>query len=290
MTLLDLVLILSLPAQAAETTPLGRRVSLGIEGATLFVPEGYKPTSGVVDVVLHLHGATSVVEPALVNARWPAVLIVFNRKGLSRVYAEPFSDRTLFPRLLDSARSVLKDMRLTNDPQVGRVVVSSFSAGFGGVRELLKVPEHFARIDGLVMADSIYCGYTGDPKLRRVDPALMDGFRRFAVEAAAGKKSFWLSHSAQVPGGYASTTETADFLIHAVGGTPQVVNLPWADGWTQNRAFSKGRFVVAGFAGAEGADHMKHLRLIGKLWERYLGSTVDSPRLSPPAANRQGGG
>jgi len=207
---IGLVLISSDPA---GSSPPGHRVDLGIEGASLFVPEGYRPASGgVVDVVLHLHGATSVVEPALVDARWPAVLVTFNRKGLSRVYAEPFSEPALFPRLLDAARSALKDHHIVDDPRIGRVVVSSFSAGFGGVRALLRVPEHFARIDGLIMADSIYCGYTGDPKDRRVDPALMDGFHRFAVEAAAGRKTFLLTHSALVPDGYASTAEAADFL------------------------------------------------------------------------------
>ena len=106
----------------------------------------------------------------------------------------------------------------TPDRPRGRQLIS---AGFGGVRALLKVPEHFARIDGLIMADSIYCGYTGDPKEHRVNPALMEGFRRFAVEAAAGRKAFLLSHSALVPDGYASTGEVADFLIDAVGGDPR---------------------------------------------------------------------
>src|SRR5947209_6261433 len=44
---------------AIETTPIGRRVALG-EGATLFVPEGFRAREGgVVDVVLHLHGVAS---------------------------------------------------------------------------------------------------------------------------------------------------------------------------------------------------------------------------------------
>src|SRR5579883_2295147 len=180
-------LILALPGPGVESTPPGHRVGLGVDGASLFVPDGYRPgAGGAVDVLLHLHGAASVVEPALVDARWPAVLIVFNRKGLSRVYAEPFSDPGLFPRLLEAARTALKDLHVCGEPRIGRVVVSSFSAGFGGVRALLRVPEHFARIDGLIMADSIYCGFTGAPKDRRVDPALMEGFRRFALEAAAG--------------------------------------------------------------------------------------------------------
>ena len=105
---------------------------------------------------------------------------------------------------------------------------------------MLKVPEHFARIDGLIMADSIYCGYTGDPKDHRVDPALMEGFRRFVVEAAAGRKSFLLTHSALVPPGYASTAETADFLIDAVGGKAEPANVAWTDAWTQTRCVLEG--------------------------------------------------
>jgi hypothetical protein len=260
-----------LPCQAPERVTPGRRFGLGVEGATLFIPEGYRPRAGgVVDVVLHLHGAPSVLEPALVDARWPAVLITFNRKGLSRVYAEPFSDATLFTRLLDAARSALQEHEVAEAPKIGRVVISSFSAGFGGVRALLKVPEHFARIDGLIMADSIYCGYTGDAKDHKVDPALMDGFRRFTIEAAAGRKTLLVTHSALIPEGYASTAETADFLIDAVGGKADPVNEDWAKNWTQTRAFAKGRFVVLGFAGTEGADHMSHLRQIRQLWKRYL--------------------
>jgi hypothetical protein len=263
----------SAAADDVEATPLGRRVPL-VEGATLFVPEGYRPAAGgVVDVVFHLHGAPSVVEPALTAAGWTAVLVEFNRQGLSNVYTRPFSDRALFPRLLDAALAGVKRLGLADEPRAGRVVVSSFSAGFGGVRELLKVPGHFARIDGLILADSLYCGYQGDAAgaggEKRPDPALMDGFRRYAREAAAGRKAMLVTHSAQVPGGYASTTETADDLIREVGGTSEPASVAWADGWTQTRRVRKGRLLVLGFSGAEGADHMQHLRQIGKVWRRF---------------------
>jgi hypothetical protein len=253
----------------AQAAPAGQRIELDA-GATVFVPDGYKPADGgVVDVVLHLHGAASEVEPAFVDAGFPGVLVAFNRKGLSSVYAGPFSDPALFPKLLDATLSALKTRGLADAPRLGRVVVSSFSAGFGGVRAILKVPEHFARVDGLVMADSLYCGYAGDPALRRVDPALMDGFRRFAAEAAEGRKTLLLTHSAQVPDGYASTTETADFLIASVGGSLSKADRDWGDGWTQTRSFSKGRFLVLGFSGTEGDDHMRHLRRIAAVWKRF---------------------
>jgi hypothetical protein len=77
--------------------------------------------------------------------------------------------------------------------------------------------------------------YAGDPAAHRVDTELMAGFVRFAREAAAGRKAMLLTHSAQVPEGYASTTETADFLIAAVGGAPDPAPLDRDDSWRQSR-------------------------------------------------------
>lgn len=260
------VLALVLIAESPRAAPDGQRTEL--RDAVLFIPRDYRPQNDVVDVVLHLHGAASVIEPALVEAKWNAVLIEFNRKGLSRVYAEPFSDKALFPRLLDGALEQIKQKKLSKNPRIGKVILSSFSAGFGGVRELLKVPEHFARIDAIVMADSLYCGYTGDPAKKQVDPKLMEGFERFARESAAGRKRLLLTHSAQVPEGYASTTETADFLIGRLDGTPRATRVAWDPDWNQTREFSSGGMLVLGFEGTDAAAHMKHLRNIGRLWKR----------------------
>lgn len=269
-----LAVVLALAAQAPVAVPEGRRIDLPDE-ARLFVPAGYRPEAGDrFPVLLHLHGAPATVEAALAACGAPAVLVEFNRKGLSSVYTKPFSDPALFPRLLENTRQALKDAGLAESPVLGRVIVSSFSAGFGGVRELLKVPEAFDRIDGLILADSIYAGYTGD---RTVDPALMEGFARFARRAAEGTKTFVLSHSAQVPGTYASTTETADFLIAAVGGQPEPTDLDRGDGWRQTRRFQRGGFLVLGFAGAEGDDHLRHLRKIERLWSEFFSLGRNDP-------------
>ena len=268
-----LPLLLLLAIVAPPGPPSGRRVELEGLGATLFVPEGYKAKEkGDVDILLHLHGSTSVIESAIKESGLNSVLIAFNRKGLSKVYAEPFADPALFNKLLDSAISVLKTQKIVENPKPGRVILSAFSAGFGGVRAMLKVPETFARIDGLIMADSIYCGYAGDPANHIVDPALMEGFRAFAVEAAEGRKTFLLTHSAQIPEGYASTTETADFLIQALGPGKVGKLQDWGGSLKQTRAYTKGRFNVLGFSGKEAADHMNHLRGIGLFWKRLGGN------------------
>lgn len=263
-SLLHAFLVTMALTTAGEAGPPGQHVDL--DGATLFIPQGYEPRGERVNIVLHLHGSPAVVEAALVEAGWPAVLIEFNRRGLSSVYSQPFSDPALFPSLIDRTLAAVKKQGLAAQPRIGRVVVSSFSAGFGGVRELLKVPAHFARIDAIALADSLYAGYTGAPKERTIDPSLMEGFRRFALEAAQGRKTLLLTHSAQVPEGYASTTETADLLIRAVGARAEPARVDWGDGFLQVRCCTQGRFVVLGFAGAEGADHLRHLRRLGRIW------------------------
>ena len=117
-----------------------RRIDLG--EAVMVLPAGYRPQGGRTDVILHMHGAGSVVEKALVESGWQGPLLLFNRKGLSSVYSEPFRDPALFPRLLEKAQKAIATAWPNEDPKIGRVFVSSFSAGFGGIRELLAVPEH----------------------------------------------------------------------------------------------------------------------------------------------------
>jgi pimeloyl-ACP methyl ester carboxylesterase len=269
-----MVIGLALLVFASSLAPASEvhRVDLG--DAVLELPDGYRPDAGRIDIMLHLHGAVNVVERACADSGWPGALLVFNRKGLSSVYAEPFRDRALLPRLLEKSRAAIADTLPGMDLREGRLFVSSFSAGFGGVRELLADPEHFARIDGLILADSLYAGYTGNPADRRIDPAKMTGFRKFAAEAAAGRKIMIVTHSAQVPTGYASTTETADDLIARLDGQAQRVDQDWGDGWRLKRRFAKGRLLVLGFAGDGPDDHMRHLRRLGAIWRTAWDQTT----------------
>ena len=273
---------LILAAALLAQTP-GTRVDLGDE-ATMFVPEGFKPPGGVVDVLVHLHGAPATIEAAFLEAKWPGVLVEFNRKGLSSVYTKPFADRALFPRLLENAIKALNDRNLVDWAKLGRVAVSSFSAGFGGVREILKVPENVDRIDALIMADSIYAGYEGDPASKKVDPALMAGFREFARRAASGSKTFVVTHSAQIPPGYASTTETADDLIRSVRGEATAGRVDRGGGWVQTREFRKGGLHVVGYEGGGGRG--PHAAPPADLRDLGVGEGAMTMRWKPPSPRK----
>ena len=258
-------------AQEAER-PTGARLSL--THGELFVPEGYAPGEEGVHLVLHLHGAAWAVERNLTHSGERAVLVTVVLNGLSRVYADLFAKPETFPAILDEVRAGLAALGV-GDPRIGRVTVTSFSAGFGGVREILKSEEAYGRIDALVMADSIHAGFVGDPQDRRVNPEHMREFVRFAKDAAEGRKVMVISHSAIVPPTYASTTETADYLIRQVGGERTPVNEEWADGLTCTSRHEQGNLRIYGFSGDTGPDHMKHLhelwRLMVKVGEEQTG-------------------
>jgi hypothetical protein len=253
--------------QPADPPPAGQRAPL--TDGQLFIPADYKPDPTGVEVILHLHGGTAA-EKSLVRSGRSAVVVSVAIPGLSSVYAKRFQDPKVFARVLAESTAKLKDLGVAPEPRVRRVVVSSFSAGYGGVREMLKDAATYDRIEALVMADTIYAGYADNgTSKRRVEPAHMAGFVKFARDAAAGKKAFLLSHCDLKPQGYASTAETADYLIAALGGKREPARDPWpAEGLTLKSRYRAGKFEVYAFAGDQGLDHMRHLHGLWALYKR----------------------
>jgi hypothetical protein len=245
--------------------PPGRRVELTV--GRLFVPEGYRPEPAGIHLVLHLHGASWAAEQALVQSGWNAVVVSVVLNGLSAVYTEQFRDPAVFRAILSEVQDRAPDIGLAEGTRIRRVTVTSFSAGFGGVRELLRWDDIYQRIDTLVMADSIHAGFVGDPARRQVGPVAMEGFLRFARDAAAGKKTMVISQSAIRPDTYASTTETADYLLAQLGGQREALSEEWAPGLTCTSRFEQAGLHLYGFTGTTGPDHMKHLHYLALLMQ-----------------------
>jgi len=254
------------PKPALLEAPPGQRFQL--TDGQLFIPEGFKPAGGAADLTIHLHGTALRAELNLARTKQPGVSVTVTLPGLSGVYTEKFRDPAVFRRILEETRSKVADAAGAPELGVAPVTITSFSAGFGGVRELLKNPEAFARIDTLVMADSIYAGFTGDRARREVDPANMEGFVRFAREAVEGRKRMLVSHTELLTPNYASTAETADYLIKQLGGAREKVSEAWPGELQLQSRFVKGKLKIYGFAGDAGPDHMKHLFNVWQFLER----------------------
>jgi hypothetical protein len=233
--------------------------------ALLHVPAHFAlGNDSIVDLVVHFHGGADVVKAAADASGLRAALVTVQRNGLSSVYEKPFKeDPALFQRLLDEALAALKDRgQVPKEATLGRVALTSFSAGYGAIRAILSNPAYESRINAVVLADSLYCGYENG---RQLSDANMAPFRRFAEAAGRGEKLLVVSHSAQVPDGYAGTTETADDLLRTVG----VERTPAAGDWPDDfgpfrpvtQAHRRGLHVL-GYPGQAGEDHLAHLRNI----------------------------
>lgn len=259
------LLLVALPAAADNPPPegpAGERIKL--TDGQLFIPEGFKPDGDSVPLTLHLHGAYSAAEKNQVLSKQPGVLVTVVLPGLSAVYHERFKDPQTFRRIMDEAEAKLREKLARPHLEIGSITVTSFSAGFGGVRQMLQDAPTFERISTLVLADSLYAGFTGDPAKREVDPTNMEAFLHFAREAVAGNKRFVLTHTQLFTPTYASTVDTADYLLKALGGERAPVARDWGGGLNELGEWSKGNFQLYSFKGDSGSEHMLHLH---NLWQ-----------------------
>ena len=95
-----------------------------------------------------------------------------------------------------------------------------------------------------------------------MDGAGLEPFLSYARLAAAGKKRMLVAHSEVFPGTYASTTETAGYLLEQLQIQRKPV-LRWgALGMQQVSNARKERFQLRGFAGNSAPDHVDHFHAL----------------------------
>ena len=244
---------------AAVGTRIDLTASFGLNGgggqfAQMFVPDYYRPPadSGVL-LVFHFHGASSAAEDQVTRARANAVLFNVHIGALSSPYQAWFADQSRFGRIIDTVLWRLDRHGIVRGARLRTLVVTSFSAGYAGVREVLKVPAYFQSIDALNLADGLHCN--SDPPTREVQ---MRDFLAFARDAAARRRIFCLTHSSITTSGYESTTQTANYLLAGLG----TGRTPWTTTDSIGQMYSRadtGRFHLRGYLGETAPDHLKHL-------------------------------
>lgn len=201
-----------------------------------------------VPLVVHFHGAAWL--PLQATERH-AVLALELGAGSGR-YATPFREKGRFADWMAEAERV-------SGRRFSRIYLSSFSAGYGAVREILRGDR--ARIQGVLLADSLHAGYGSEP-------ADLDSLLALAADAVRGSLRFVLTHSEVFPGTYASTTETADRLLDHIRVKRQAV-LRWGPlGMQQLSQAKRGKFEMLGFAGNSAPDHVDHLHAISAWWKK----------------------
>ncbi|HTW47839.1 MAG TPA: hypothetical protein VMD92_07820 [Acidobacteriaceae bacterium] len=235
-----------------EEHPPGERYPLAV--GTLFVPAASEPRAGV-RLLFFFHGGGWIPEVAVARERRMAVVAIQAGAGSSR-YASLFGDPATFPKLISEAET-------KSGHRFTEVILGGWSAGCGAIRQILRDPASAERVARVLCIDGVHAGYANGapgPQESQLDAADLDAWLAFGREAIAGRKRLLITHSEIFPGTFASTTETADYLLRAWGLQPHPV-LAWGPMGTQMLSRVRaGGLLVVGFAGNSAPDHVDQMQ------------------------------
>lgn len=277
---LDRALSLTLTDEPAAFDPaLDSPRRMVTRGRVVYVPGGCRSVAEPYDLMVHFHGAPQVVEPAFERSGIDGVLVTINLGVGSGAYEDAYQARGSYDALLAGVRATVRNLCPGAAAESGRVALSGWSAGYGAIRRIIDRAEDARRVDAVLLADGLHAGFEGSKYARKVDPTAMAPFTLFADEAVAGKKLFAITHSSiQTP--YASTTETASFLLdvqnveRVTGSTPGP-----RPGMTLKLSADRGDFHVRGYSGDDKAAHCDHLHAFGDTLLPYLRERWEKPAL-----------
>ncbi len=264
-----LPLVAARPSAAQLPTATGRQFTLSNAAWKVFIPSTYQYRPGnVADLLVHFHGDPQTYWNNAQYAKLNAIIVTVNYSGLSRAYSTPFSNAsnpTLFQTVVNEALTKVRaETDIPDTLQWDKLGVSSFSAGYGAVREILKSSTYRNDIDALLAADSLYATTAGDGT--PLDSQMVD-YKTYAAAAKAGTKTFLFSHS-QVPTyTYETTGECGDELMQSLGISASAYNVNGLGTLNFYRHAKSGNFELWGATGTDGDSHLEHLRYIGEFLE-----------------------
>ncbi len=240
--------------------------------------EVFVPTSArraeTLRLVVHFHGSAFLPEYAVSQLGGDHVAAVVNLGAGSGIYDRTFSDPVAYDSLLAGIAREASAV-LGRPVRFAQTTLSGFSAGHGAIRAILRDSTDFARVDAVLLLDGLHTSYVPEAtvieKGGTLDESKLEVFVRFGRAAMRGERRLLITHSEIFPGTFASTTETTDWLIRALGLRRTPV-LRWGPrGMQQLSEVRDGRLEILGFAGNSGPDHIDHLHAIPELLRRLAG-------------------
>ncbi len=234
----------------------------------MLVPKGlHLDRSGRFDVVVHFHGH----EPA--RKEWVStvdsvVMVGIDLGNGSGAYLNKFAHPNEFRRLLESVEQGVAKRLGVPQAKVGRVAVTSWSAGYGATLRILSSEYGRRMVDAVFLLDGLHTGYTE----QGIEQAKLQPVVDFARAAAKNEKLLFVSHSSITPPDYVSTTETAQYLVWSAGGRPQAGSQreSYRMGLHEVQRFTKAGLHVRGFAGNGRLDHCAQFAMLSYATRNYL--------------------
>jgi hypothetical protein len=224
---------------------------------------GCRTVNKPYDLLVHFHGAPAVMESAFEHSGIDGALVIYNLGIGSGAYEDPYSIPNSYDHMLETVTAAVREL-CPSAAAPKRVALSGWSAGYGAILHIIDRAKDAARVDSVLLADGMHVGF--EPVgYRKVNASSMAPFTLFADEAIAGRKLFAVTHSSiQTP--YASTTETAEFLLDTEGLSVDRREQPGPrPGMTLTSRADREGFHMRGFSGEDKAAHCDHLFAFGEL-------------------------
>ncbi len=234
-----------------KETPPGRWEKLDL--GTLFIPAKLKNRSSA-KLLFFFHGGDWLPDVAVTRRRDLAVVTIQSGPG-SGSYERLFENAKRFPNLIAEAGH-------KSNMKFSEIELGGWSAGCGAIRKILRDPASYERVHRVLCIDGVHTGYVNGkpgPKESEIETAPLQIWLKFGRAAMAGEKCLIITHSEIFPGTFASTTETADYLLREWGLKPHPV-LKWGPMKTQILSEVKmDKLLVIGFAGNSAPDHVDEM-------------------------------
>jgi LysM repeat protein len=244
-------------------------------GQMISPQKGGVTRSGRFDVMFHFHGHEAV-RKEWVRVMDGAVLVGIDLGIGSGPYETSFRNPTVFRNLVQSVEREVAKKTGKKNARVRKVGLSAWSAGYGAVGAILRSSYAKQIVDTVILLDGLHCGYQGDS----LDERQLEPFIDFARQSVRGRKLMFVSHSSIIPPGYASTTETANFLIQKMRGRARKARPRRSDpmGLDLIARYDRGNFHVRGFKGNDKMDHCAHIGLMRDVLRVHVKRRWRSPR------------
>jgi hypothetical protein len=229
--------------------------------------------NGGFNVLFHFHGHEAA-RKEWVPAMKRSVLVAFDLGIRSDSYADSFEAPNEFARVVRKVEREVAEAYGLSSAHAGTIGISTWSAGYGAASRILSQSFGRERVRDLIVLDGIHTGYSG----QNLEGARLEPFVDFARRAVEGDAFLFVSHSSVTPRGFASSTETANYLVWKTGGEIETAKPRATDpvGLELLSTYNKGDFHVRGFRGGGTKDHCAQLSLLGDVLRAHI-----KPRWEP---------
>jgi hypothetical protein len=226
---------------------------------------------GGFPLLIHFHGGEAV-RRELAPARLGLVIAAVDAGVGSGAYGKAFGDPRAFTAIVEAVEESVAKSRDVPSARAWPIILSSWSAGYGAVRQVLG--QKARPVNGVVLLDSLYASYrTGT---HDVDAEGLAAFVEFARAATVGDgPAMFLVHSGVATPTYASTAEVGTYLLSALGLDVSTAAPSADEPLALTRSVDKGRFHLRAYAAGNRDAHCAALRFLeGALREHVLGSVA----------------